>query len=234
MKQNCPFPETVEHKSCTATIYQQIHREAERFAVRYYDVDGSIQRLTFPTYSSAKKFAETAVKEIAANREHFVTPRGRAAFEFQTALETLTPLGLTIFQAAKARLYPPTSSSNHSQAGRTVTPFGATFCAMATSVVVSVSNKQLDVGLAARISLRGSISRRQTSVVFSSAQTWIYTVCPSRFLAMKSTSLPLGVFPYATWWRRRSSSIRTAVSRAWPVLALPLRSKTGINPESTG
>src|SRR5262245_988208 len=33
------------------------------------------RRLAFPTYSSAKKFAETAVKEIAANREHFVTLR---------------------------------------------------------------------------------------------------------------------------------------------------------------
>ena len=78
MKLNCPFPETVEYKSCTATIYQQQHREAERFEVRYYDVDGSMQRLTFPTYSSAKKFAETAVKEIAANREHCVTLRERA------------------------------------------------------------------------------------------------------------------------------------------------------------
>jgi hypothetical protein len=100
MKQNCLFPETVEHKSCTATIYKQIHREAERFEVRYYDVDGSIQRLTFSTYSSAKEFAETAVKEIAVNREHFITLRGRAALEFQTAIETLTPLGLTIVQAA--------------------------------------------------------------------------------------------------------------------------------------
>jgi hypothetical protein len=100
MKSNCPFPERVEFKSCTATIYQQLHRGAERYEVRYYDVDGSMQRLTFPTYSSAKKFAETAVKEIAANREYFVTLRGRAAFEFQTAIETLTPLGLTIAQAA--------------------------------------------------------------------------------------------------------------------------------------
>jgi hypothetical protein len=49
MKENCTFPETVEHKSCTATIYHQRHREAERFEVRYYDVDGSKQRLTFPT-----------------------------------------------------------------------------------------------------------------------------------------------------------------------------------------
>jgi len=100
MKQNCTFPETVEHKSCTATIYHQQHRQAERFEVRYYDVDGSMQRLTFPSYSSAKKFADIAVREIAANRDHFVTLRGRDAFDFQTAIETLAPLGLSIGQAA--------------------------------------------------------------------------------------------------------------------------------------
>jgi len=35
MKQNSAFPETVEHKSCTATIYHQQHRRGERFEVRY-------------------------------------------------------------------------------------------------------------------------------------------------------------------------------------------------------
>ena len=100
MKDNCAFPETVEYKSCTATIYHQQHRSGKRFEVRYYDVDGSRQRLTFPTHSSARKFAETAVKEIAANREHFVTLRGREAFDYQTALETLAPLGLSMAQAA--------------------------------------------------------------------------------------------------------------------------------------
>ena len=99
MKPNCTFPETVEYKSCTATIYHQQHRQAERFEVRYYDVDGSMQRLTFPTYSSAKKFAETAVKEIVANRERFITLRGRDAFEYQTAFQTLAPLGLSITRA---------------------------------------------------------------------------------------------------------------------------------------
>jgi hypothetical protein len=111
MKNNCPFPETVEHKSCTATIYRQLHRAAERFEVRYYDVDGSMQRLTFPTYSSAKKFADTAVREIAANREHFVTLRGRDAFEYQTAIESLAPLGLSIAQAATLL------TENHRQLG---------------------------------------------------------------------------------------------------------------------
>jgi len=100
MKQNSAFPETVEHKSCTATIYHQEHRRGERFEVRYYDVDGSRQRLTFPTSSSAKKFAEAAVREIAANREHFVTLRGRAAFDYQSATETLSPLGLSVAQGA--------------------------------------------------------------------------------------------------------------------------------------
>jgi hypothetical protein len=55
-----------------------------------------MQRFTFPTYSSAKKFAERAVKEIAANREHFITLRGREAFEFQTAQQTLAPLGISM------------------------------------------------------------------------------------------------------------------------------------------
>jgi integrase len=100
MKQNSAFPETVEHKSCTATIYHQEHRHGERFEVRYYDVDGSRQRLTFPTCSSAKKFAETAVREIAVNREHFITLRGRDAFEYQSAMEMLSPLGLSIAQGA--------------------------------------------------------------------------------------------------------------------------------------
>src|SRR5579883_3127848 len=99
MKNNCSFPERVEFKSCTATIYHQIHRSVERFEVRYYDVDGSLQRLTFPTHSSAKKFAETAVKEIAVNREHFITLRGREALEYQTAQDTAATLGLSLPQA---------------------------------------------------------------------------------------------------------------------------------------
>jgi hypothetical protein len=49
MKTNSSFPELVEHKSCTATIYHQHHRRGERYEVRYYDVDGSMQCLTFPT-----------------------------------------------------------------------------------------------------------------------------------------------------------------------------------------
>jgi integrase len=111
MKSNSSFPEMVEHKSCTAAIYHQQHGQSERFEVRYYDVDGSIQRLTFPTHSPAKKFAETAVREIAANREHFVTLRGRDAFDYQAAMETLSPLGLSIAQASTL------IAENHCQLG---------------------------------------------------------------------------------------------------------------------
>jgi hypothetical protein len=100
MKANSSFPEPVEYKSCTATIYRQKNRDALRYEVRYYDVDGSMQRVTFPTNTSAKKFAEAAVREIATNREHFITLRGRDAFEYQTAIQTLAPLGLTIAQGA--------------------------------------------------------------------------------------------------------------------------------------
>src|SRR5258708_31421534 len=111
MKQNCTFPETVGHKSCTATIYLQKNRDALRYEVRYYDVDSSMQRLTFPTYFCAKKFADAAVKEIATNREQFVTLRGRDAFDYQTATETLSPLGLSIVQAATL------IAENHHQLG---------------------------------------------------------------------------------------------------------------------
>ena len=97
---NSSFPKVVEYKSCTATIYHQQHLRGERFEVRYYDVDGSRQRLSFPTCSSAKKFAEGAVRELASNREHFVTLRGRAAFDYQSATEMLSPLGLSIAQGA--------------------------------------------------------------------------------------------------------------------------------------
>ena len=100
MKPKPTFPERVEYKSCAATIYHQQHRKGERFEVRYYDVDGSLQRLTFPTHPGARKFAELAVKELAENREHFITLRGRDALEYQTAVETLAPLGLSISQAA--------------------------------------------------------------------------------------------------------------------------------------
>jgi integrase len=111
MKANSSFPEPVEYKSCTATIYRQKNRDALRYEVRYYDLDGSMQRVTFPTNTSAKKFAETAVREIAANRERFVTLRGREAFEYQTAIETLSPLGLSLVQGTTL------IAENHRQLG---------------------------------------------------------------------------------------------------------------------
>lgn len=39
MKTVGTFPETVDYKSCTATIYCHKHREGERYEVRYYDLD---------------------------------------------------------------------------------------------------------------------------------------------------------------------------------------------------
>ncbi len=100
MKLKSTFPERVEFKSCAATIYHQQRQKGERFEVRYYDVDGSLQRLTFPTHPGARKFAELAVKELAENREQFITLRGRDAFDYQAAQQTLAPLGLSVLQAA--------------------------------------------------------------------------------------------------------------------------------------
>lgn len=100
MKSSSSFPQLVEYKSCTAMIYLQKSRNVIRYEVRYYDVDGSMERVTFPNPASAKKFADAAVRELAANREQFVTLRGREAFDYQTAIETLSPLGLSIAQAA--------------------------------------------------------------------------------------------------------------------------------------
>ncbi len=67
MKTVSTFTETVEHKSCTATIYRHKHRENERFEVRYYDLDGSLQRVTFAMFSGAAKFANTVVEELATS-----------------------------------------------------------------------------------------------------------------------------------------------------------------------
>jgi hypothetical protein len=100
MKFNISYPKTVEYKSCTATIYLQKHRGKERFEVRYYDLDGSLQRLSFPNDATATKFADTVVKALSANRENFVTLRGVEAYNYRSALELLTPSGLTLLQAA--------------------------------------------------------------------------------------------------------------------------------------
>lgn len=81
MKNVSAFPETVEYKSCTATIYRHKHRECERFEVRYYDLDGSLQRVTFVKYEGAAKLANTVVEELAKNRAQPVTLRGVEAYE---------------------------------------------------------------------------------------------------------------------------------------------------------
>lgn len=100
MKLNISYPKTVEYKSCTATIYLQKHRGKERFEVRYYDLDGSLQRLSFPNDVTATKFADTVVKALSTNRENFVTLRGADAYNYRSALELLGPTGLTLLQAA--------------------------------------------------------------------------------------------------------------------------------------
>jgi len=99
MRLNISYPKTVEYKSCTATIYLQKHACKERFEVRYYDLDGSMQRLSFPDDNTATKFADTVVKALSANRENFVTLRGPEAYNYQNAIELLAPTGLTLLQS---------------------------------------------------------------------------------------------------------------------------------------
>jgi hypothetical protein len=79
--------------------YAQKHRGKERFEVRYYDLDGSLQRLTFPTYSMASEFADTTVRALSTNRENFVALRGADAHNYRSAVELLPPIGLNLLQA---------------------------------------------------------------------------------------------------------------------------------------
>ncbi len=90
------FPKKVEYRGSIATVYTQVTRNRTRFEVRYYDVDGSQQRLTFATYEAAKEFAEAAVREIAQNRSNFITLRGQEAYEHEQAVKLLSPTGLSI------------------------------------------------------------------------------------------------------------------------------------------
>ena len=100
MKQRA-LPETVEYRGCTATIYLQNPRNTTRYEVRYYDVDGAQQRLTFATYDDAKEFAEAAVREIAQNRSNFITLRGQQAYEYQQAVTLISTTGLSLMDAAR-------------------------------------------------------------------------------------------------------------------------------------
>jgi hypothetical protein len=54
------LPKTVEYRGSTATIYLQNPRGTPRYEVRFYDVDGAQQRVTFAIYDAAKDFAEAA------------------------------------------------------------------------------------------------------------------------------------------------------------------------------
>jgi len=99
MKQQ-EFPKTVEYRGSNATIYLQRSRNTLRFEVRYYDVDGSQQRLTFAGYEAAKEFADAAVREIAQNRSNFITLRGQDAYDYQKAVGLLSPISFSVTDAA--------------------------------------------------------------------------------------------------------------------------------------
>jgi integrase len=87
------FPELVEWKSATATIYRTKNRQRIRFEVRHYDLDGVQQRYTFETYTNAKKFAITAVRALADSRSQFITLRGQEAYEYSRSKEMLRGTG---------------------------------------------------------------------------------------------------------------------------------------------
>lgn len=98
------LPKTVEYRGSTATIYLQNSRNTTRYEVRYYDVDGAQQRLTFATYEAAKEFANAAVREIAQNRSNFITLRGQEAYDYQQTVKLLSPTGLAVKEAANLLL----------------------------------------------------------------------------------------------------------------------------------
>ena len=83
------FPELVEWKSATATIYRTKNRARIRFEVRHYDLNGEQQRFTFDTYASAKKFASAVVRTLAESRSQFITLRGQEAYEYSRCKELL-------------------------------------------------------------------------------------------------------------------------------------------------
>ena len=94
------FPQEVEYRGTKAMIYSQKLNEKARFEVRYFDVDGSKQRTTFPKLAMAEKFAEAAVRELVTTRGDFLTLRGSDAHGYAKAVALLAPIGLTIEQAA--------------------------------------------------------------------------------------------------------------------------------------
>ena len=94
------LPKTVEYRGSNATTYLQNSRNTTRYEVRYYDVDGAQQRLTFATCEAAKEFAEAAVREIANNRSNFITLRGQEAYDYQQVVSQLSATGLSVKDAA--------------------------------------------------------------------------------------------------------------------------------------
>ena len=94
------FPLEVEYRGTKAVIYLQKQGSKERYEVRYFDVDGSKQRTTFPSLSMAQTFADAAVREVVKTRGDFLTLRGAEAHNYSKAFDLLTPAGLSIEQSA--------------------------------------------------------------------------------------------------------------------------------------
>jgi len=99
--ENKPFPQEVEYRGTKAVIYLQKQGGKERYEVRYFDVDGTKQRTTFPSLSMAQTFADAAVREVVKTRGDFMTLRGAEAHDYSKAVDLLTPLGLNVEQSAQ-------------------------------------------------------------------------------------------------------------------------------------
>jgi integrase len=98
--ENKPFPQAVEYRGTKAVIYLQKQGTKERFEVRYFDVDGSKQRTTFPSLNMAQTFADAAVRELVKSRGDFLTLRGAEAHGYTKAVDLLAPMGLNVEQSA--------------------------------------------------------------------------------------------------------------------------------------
>lgn len=90
------FPKLIEFRGGTAKIYLQNARNHPRYEVRYFDLDGSKQRVTFSTCEQAREFAGKVLEELSRRRSNFITLRGREALEYQQLTDLLASLGLTL------------------------------------------------------------------------------------------------------------------------------------------
>ena len=90
------FPKLIEFRGGTAKIYLQNARNHPRYEVRYFDLDGSKQRVTFSTCEQDREFAGKVLEELSRRRSNFITLRGREALEYQQLTDLLASLGLTL------------------------------------------------------------------------------------------------------------------------------------------